>query len=190
MGDVAAVEPVTPIVGVIFRDAAVVDACLPALEKLLGLRGLVSQDFPFDRTSHYEAEMGTGLKRRFYSFDALHDPARLADWKLQTNRVEAQAAERFESRRPINLDPGYINGAKLVLASVKGLAHRVYIGSGIYAEVTLSYRRGQWIKRDYTFPDFVSGCYDDFLRKVRARHRKLRRESEPDFAGEDQFAAC
>jgi len=57
-----------------------------------------------------------------------------------------------------------------VLASVKGLAHRVYIGRDIYAEATMSFRNGQWIKRDYTFPDFASGVYDAFLCKARERH--------------------
>ncbi len=173
MGKIVPAPPVTPILGVIFRDPAVVDECMLWIERLLGDVDLVSPDFPFDLTDHYEPEMGPNLVRRFYSFECVTDPEMLADWKVQTNRLEEEAAVRFGEYRPLNLDPGYVNGAKLVLASVKGLAHRVYIGSGIHAEVTMSYRAGAWLKRDYTFPDFAAGRYDGFFSKVRARHLEL-----------------
>lgn len=173
MGEIVPVQPVTPILGVLFRDARVADDCLLWIEKLLGEVGLASEDFPFDSTNHYAEEMGSGLLRRFYSFDRLADPAMLADWKVQTNRLEAEAAGREGSRRPLNLDPGYITGARLVLASVKGLAHRVYVGRGIYAEVTMSYRRDEWMKRDFTFPDFATGRYDEFFKQARERHLML-----------------
>jgi hypothetical protein len=173
MGEIVPVQPVTPILGMIFRDSRVADDSLIWIEKLLGDVGLVSDDFAFNATDHYVEEMGSGLLRRFYSFDRLADPALLADWKVQTNRLEAQAAVRESGRRPLNLDPGYITGARLVLASVKGLAHRVYVGRGIYAEVTMSYRRDEWLKRDYTFPDFADGRYDDFFKQARERHLML-----------------
>ncbi|MBX3459069.1 MAG: DUF4416 family protein [Planctomycetes bacterium] len=173
MGKIVPVQPVTPILGVLFRDPVVVDDAMLWIERLLGEPDLVSPDYPFDLTDHYEPEMGGDLKRRFYSFETLADPEMLADWKIQANRLEEESASRFGEYRPINLDPGYINGAKLVLASVKGLAHRVYIGRGIHAEVTMSFRSGEWLKRDYTFPDFAAGRYDEFFSKVRARHLAL-----------------
>lgn len=170
MGRVVPPQPVTPILGVIYRDASAVDDALMWIEHLMGEVELSSEEFPFDLTDHYEGEMGKDLKRRFFSFDRLADPGMLSEWKLQTNKLEEQCAQRFGEHRPINLDPGYISGAKLVLASVKGLAHRVYIGQGISAEVTMSFRDGEWIKRDYTFPDFAAGRYDAFFSKVRERH--------------------
>ena len=170
MGRIVPVQPVTPILGVIYRDVSMVDDALMWIEHLMGDIDLHSDEYPFDLTDHYESEMGGNLKRRFYSFDRLADPLMLAEWKVQTNQLEEQAAQRYGEYRPINLDPGYINGAKLVLGSVKGLAHRVYIGQGISAEVTMSYRDGDWIKRDYTFPDFKTGRYDTFFSKARERH--------------------
>lgn len=162
-----------PLLGVLFRDDAVVDDALIWAEKLLGDVGLVSADTPFDATDHYDEEMGTGLRRRFYCFDRLAHPELLADWKVQTNQIEDQLAARFGQLRPINLDPGYINGAMLVLASVKSLGHRVYIGRGIYAEATMTFRRGDWVKRDYTFPDFKSSRYDEFFCQARERYLVL-----------------
>jgi hypothetical protein len=180
VGSVVPVQPVTPILGVLFRDPVVVDETLIWIEKLLGDVGLTSQDFPFDLTDHYEREMGPGLLRRFYSFDTPASPDLLADWKLETNHLEGQAAARFGQKRPINLDPGYITGSTVVLASVRSLAHRVYIGRGIHAEATMTYRRGEWVKRDYTFPDFASGRYDEFFSRVRERHLLLTGKQQQD----------
>lgn len=170
MGRIVPPQPVTPILGVIYRDTAIVDDALMWIEHLMGDLDLASDEWSFDLTDHYAGEMGDNLKRRFFTFNRPADPDMLSEWKVQTNQLEDQMAERYGEYRPVNLDPGYITGAKLVLASVKGLAHRVYVGQGISAEVTMSYRDGRWIKRDYTFPDFKEGRYDAFFSKVRERH--------------------
>jgi hypothetical protein len=170
MGRIVPVQPVTPILGVLYRDVSVVDDVLIWVEKLMGDVVTTSPEWPFDMTDYYTPEMGGGLKRRFYLFDRLSDPSLLSQWKVQTNKLEEQAAQRMGEQRPVNLDPGYISGAKLVLASTKAHAHRIYIGQGILAEVTLTYNNGVWVKRDYTFPDFASGRYDEFLSKAREQH--------------------
>ncbi len=69
--------------------------------------------------------------------------------------------------RAVNIDPGYIDGARLILASTKDHAHRIWLRDGIYAEVTMRYRFKKWASFDYTFPDFRSGVYDNFLTQVR-----------------------
>jgi hypothetical protein len=170
MGRIVPVQPVTPILGVIYRDGAVVDDALMWVERMMGEVALASPEWDFDLTDYYMHEMGDGLKRRFYLFDRLADPSVLSQWKVQANQLEDRAAQRVGEQRPVNLDPGYISGAKLVLASTKGLAHRIYIGQGISAEVTMTFRNGEWIKRDYTFQDFASGRYDEFFSKARELH--------------------
>ena len=74
----------------------------------------------------------------------------------------------------MNLDVGYVTEAKLVLASMKDFAHRVYLGAGVHAEVTLLYRGGGWMSLEWTFPDYASGRYDTFLTGA----RRLLREGE------------
>ena len=105
--------------------------------------------------------------------------------KLATNQVEAAfAAEARPAgrpphapQRPLNLDPGYVTESKLVLASTKDFAHRVYLGDGIYAEVTLTYAGGRWRPHEHTFPDYASGAYDSFLARAReALRRQLGRK--------------
>jgi hypothetical protein len=129
----------------------------------------VSDTFPFDDTDYYGPEMGDGLRRRFLCFAGGFDPADLADAKLRTNEVEAELAVERDGRtaRRVNLDPGYVTGAKLVLASAKDAGHRVYLRDGIHAEVTLAFRRASCARFPWTYPDFRSGRYDAFLLKVR-----------------------
>ena len=69
--------------------------------------------------------------------------------------------------RPLNLDPGYLTLGKLVLASTKDFAHRIYLSRGIYAEVTLQYRHRRWEHHQYTFPDYRREDYQQFFSECR-----------------------
>jgi hypothetical protein len=104
------------------------------------------------------------------------DPGRLVDFKLQANDWEEQYSSlaRHSCVRPLNLDPGYVTPAKLVLASTKDYAHRIYLGRGIYAEITLFYRQRAWQAHEWTFPDYRRADYHDFLNRCR---EYLRRQS-------------
>ncbi len=121
--------------------------------------------------------MGSPLYRRWVAFERLAAPDALAEAKLTTNAIEADlAAERAAGApRPINLDPGYLDLARLVLASMKDHAHRIYLGRGVYAEITLLYQSRRWQKLPWTFPDFASGRYDAFLTAARGRLQAARR---------------
>jgi hypothetical protein len=113
--------------------------------------------------------MGEGLKKQFFAFERLIDPGALAGIKRQTNEWEAEyaALARHPEPRPLNLDPGYITAAKLVLASTKDHAHRIYLCDGIFAEVTLSYRAGQWQPLEWSYPDYRRDDYQSFFTRCR-----------------------
>ena len=100
----------------------------------------------------------------FLCFPGLVNAGGLADWKRQAIEIESMSRKPV---RAVNIDPGYIDGARLVLASTKDHAHRIYLRDGIFAEVTMRYRFRKWAAFDYTFPDFASGVYDEFLLRVR-----------------------
>lgn len=166
-------------------DTAHFAAARPLLEEFFGPVELESPSYPFDVTDYYSATMGPGLQRKFLVFERLADPGLLADWKLATNDMEtalrAQAhaaaaqAGRLLPARPVNLDMGYLTASKLVLASTKDFAHRLYLRDGIYAEITLAFRGDAWVSHQFTFPDFRSGRYDAFLTQARDQHlHKLR----------------
>jgi hypothetical protein len=141
------------------------------LKKLFGPIDVRSDTLPFDFTDYYREEMGEGLRRRFVSFVDLVDPAAIVSVKLLTNSLEAAlgVVDHGRLRRKVNLDPGYVTAAKLVLATTKDFAHRVYLGDGIYAEVTLAFTKDGHRFFDWTYPDFKSGLYNTFFADVRRR---------------------
>lgn len=135
----------------------------------------VSGAFPFVWTNYYK-DIAPELDRRFFSYPGLYPFSNLSDWKLFTCCLEAKTG----ATRRVNLDPGIIDGARLVLASTKGHAHRIYLRNSIFAEITLCRRKGRWTSFFYTFPDFKSGAYDNWLEAVREdwkRDNKLRMEA-------------
>ncbi len=139
---------------------------------------LASELFDFVETDYYEPTMGSGLKKVFWVFERLADPGDLAEIKRQTNAWEAsytQASDREETR-PLNLDPGYLTEAKLVLASTKDHAHRMYLARGIFAEVTLHYQSRRWQTSDWTFPDYQRDDYQRFFTECREYLRQRLRD--------------
>lgn len=168
MADIRKVPEVKLVCGLIAGSEEWRRRGVEALVAAYGPTDLESAVLPFDCTDYYEAEMGPGLLRQFVSFTRLIDPASLADVKLHTNAMEKQwTAPGPGLRRRVNLDPGYITPAKLVLATTKDFAHRIYLHSGIYAEVTLNFTKTGFRHFDWTYPDFKSGRYDAFLSAVR-----------------------
>ena len=159
------------ICGMISAETHLFDAAADALAEAFGPVEQTGEVMAFDFTHYYDAEMGSPLWRRFVSFAGPHAPDILADAKLRTNAIERRFADQRAGcggpPRPVNLDVGYVEAAKLVLASMKNFSHRVYLRDGVYAEVTMTYRRGRWEPLAWTFPDYRSGRYDGFLSAVR-----------------------
>lgn len=150
------------------------DVCT-RLERIWGKPERVSESFPFTWTNYYD-DIAPALDRVFLSYPGLYPISLLADWKLESGAVEAETGELFHKRRRVNIDPGTIDGARLLLASTKGQAHRVYLRDGIFCEVTLCRRKGHWESFFYTFPDFKSGIYDKWLETVREDWKKELRD--------------
>lgn len=141
---------------------------------------LASERFAFRETDYYEPTMGPGIQKTFWAFERLIAPERLVELKLATNDWEAEYAAigRHAEPRPLNLDPGYLTRAKLVLASTKDHAHRIYLDRGIFAEVTLHFSHGRWQPRDWTFPDYRREDYQAFFTKCREELRRCEERGE------------
>lgn len=158
------------ITGILFPNDELLNWSIEKLSELWGEPELVSNSVPFDKTDYYH-EIAPELSRVFLCFPGLVNPEGLADWKHQAIGIEALSRQPV---RAVNIDPGYVDGARLVLASTKDHAHRIYLRDGIFAEVTMRYRFGKWQNFDYTFPDFASGVYDEFFENVRRIWRRDR----------------
>ena len=157
------IPKVKRITGILFPDNERFAWSIERLTEIWGKPELVSSPVPFDKTDYYH-DIAPALSRVFVCFPDMVNPEGLADWKHQAIALEAQSRQPV---RAVNIDPGYVDGARLVLASTKDHAHRIYLRDGIFAEVTMRYRFGKWQSFDYTFPDFASGVYDEFLSGVR-----------------------
>ncbi|MCD4825308.1 MAG: DUF4416 family protein [Phycisphaerae bacterium] len=163
-------DKVKLICGMISASESLLAEAQERLAAAYGPADIVSETWQFDFTDYYEEQMGANLLRRFVAFEWLIDPGELADIKRATNALEDEfaAAGGGDVSRPINLDPGYIAPSKLILASMKDFSHRIYLGGGVYAEITLMWRSG-WQSLAWTFPDYGSGRYDEFLTDARTR---------------------
>jgi hypothetical protein len=147
--------------GIIASDAKTSDAALAALEKKLGKIDLRSETVPFDFTSYYNPEMGEGLERFWISFEPLIFADELPEIKVFTNSVEDSFST--DLKRRVNIDPGYLNPANVILASTKDFSHRIYLSKGIYGEVTLIYKKEDFIKLPWSYPDYLSPAAKKFL---------------------------
>ncbi|HZZ27307.1 MAG TPA: DUF4416 family protein [Pirellulales bacterium] len=170
MGQANQAAPVLSILAAFSRHEQALAWARETAEAHWGPMALASPAFEFTETEYYTTTMGAGLKKQFFAFEQLIDPARLVDFKLQSNQWEAQyaALEKHAELRPLNLDPGYITLAKLVLASTKDHSHRIYLGRGIFAEITLSFRSGGWQPSEWTYPDYRRADFQRFFDDCRA----------------------
>jgi len=172
MGKIRQPNDVKLFVGILIS----VPELLPQVEARLATQfgeiDLRSGPYPFDSTHYYDAEMSHSIQRFFLAFTDLIQPATLADIKVTTNEIESSLAQTVTTvRRPVNLDPGYLEQAKLVLASTKNFYHRILLAKGIYAEITQHFENGTWQNFPWTFPDFRAGRYNEFFLLMRDRYR-------------------
>jgi hypothetical protein len=166
--------PVKLIIGLIFAPEAPIVVIRQQLEAIYGPIDQETALLPFVATNFYEREMGPALQRLFWSFDVLIAAETLAGMKHETNAIEqtyAVDAGQVRHRR-VNLDPGYVDLAKLVLATTKDRQHRLYLSRGIYAEVTLRFTGGRFVPWEWTYPDYRTPEYLAFFDAVRRRYRQ------------------
>ena len=138
------------------------------LQQAFGPVDLVGPWFDFNLTDYYRSEMGAPLHRRMLAFKDLIEQERLAEIKHRTNRIEDHFGG--DAGRRINIDPGYMVHERFVLASAKNFSHRIYIGRGIYADLTLVYTKGAFQSLPWTYPDYKDTKMTLFLNRIRNKY--------------------
>jgi len=173
-------EPVLLVVAAFSQHASALEWARQRLARAFGPVALIGPTYEFKQTAYYQPTMGTELRKQLLVFRELVTADALAAIKLQTNAMEAELAGRdgYAEPRPLNLDPGILSLGKFMLATTKDQAHRVYLGEGIYAEVTLRYQAGTfepwpWTYADYRLPDVLL-----FLQQAREYYRARLQEAE------------
>ena len=147
------------------------DRIYSILEGEFGRIAMTSSSFLFTETDYYTSEMGSDLTRVWLGFRKLIEQDDIVDLKLRTNRLEEGLA--VDGKRRVNLDPGYLTPGKVVLASTKDNQHRVYLGRGIYGEVTLRYRGGSYRPWEWTYRDYRREEAVRFFNDLRGHYRSI-----------------
>ncbi len=156
------------IASLIYADPGACAHARRSLTRRTGPEDYVSPEFPFDRTSYYAKEMGAGLRRVFVSYSPLILRDELPDIKTFAHTVEVDTVR--EGNRTVNIDPGYITPENLILSTFKGFSHRLYLGRGVFAEVTLIYEHGGFRPLRWTYPDYASPEVVEIMNGIRARY--------------------
>lgn len=159
--------PAKLIVGLLFRTVDVQLRVLELLSEHYGTMDLLTEPIPFSFTTYYEREMGPGLLRQVAGFEDLVNPADLPDIKLATNQIELELS--VQGKRTVNVDPGILTEERLILASGKNFTHRIYLRSGIYADLTLIYQKGAYRPLEWTYADYREPTLLQFLKAAKGK---------------------
>jgi hypothetical protein len=162
------------IVSVLYPGGACLLPAWTAMEKLWGPLDFLSEVLPFNYTDYYEGEMGRPLFRRWATFKPLVAQDRLVKVKWQCLRMEDRWSR--EGKRSLNLDPGLITAERLVLATGKNYSHRLYLGKGIFGDLTLIFQKGSFHPLPWTYPDYQTTDSIWIFNKIRERYlREIKR---------------
>jgi len=161
-------------IAVLYGEAAALEPALASCGAALGPFDYQSEVFPFKVTRYYEEELGPNLKRRFFSIGKLISAGELGRLKTVTNIIEEKLSR--DGKRTVNLDLGYLDFDKVVLASAKYNWQKIYSSHGFYADLTLCYRKGAFHPLEWSFPDFKLPTYYSALLEIRNRYKAQVRE--------------
>ena len=168
MSDPQPAEAVKLIASLFSGDRRLLGDAVQTLSERYGRADFVSAPALFDYTDYYVKEFGGSLIRRFVAFERLIRPGFLPEIKQWTNALEGRLSA--EGQRRVNIDPGYLAKAHLILATGKGYTHRPYLRNGIYADLTLIYRDKTFHPLPWTYPDYAGGEVIAMLSRIREKY--------------------
>ena len=169
----APVQPPLPVkyfIAALFSDKAQLDRAREMIVEKWGEIDFEGTDHLFDVTDYYASEMGSSVYRRNLSVEKLYMPDVIVEMKLWCNECE-QLLSR-EGKRLVNLDAGYLDHNKVLLASAKEAGQKVYLDKGIYADLAGRYKAGKYQPFEWSFPDYRDGRYDSELLEMRSTYMK------------------
>jgi hypothetical protein len=174
MGRIKLPYPIKLICGLLAADRIRLDRAKVVLSEWFGSIDRESELIPFDFTDYYQKEIGPSLIRQYISFKELIAPEGLAAIKLTTNRLEDDFREG--GKRKVNLDPGYLDLSKMVLATTKDATYRVYLKDGIYAQSTYFFQSGTYRPWEWTYADYRTRVALNFFNQARDAYKRQWRQ--------------
>lgn len=170
MAEIRIIEPEKLVAGFIYNEDGAYREAAALVAGRYGEADFESAPIDFTVTGYYDEEIGFPLFKRIVSYKKLLMPDKLAEVKVFTNSIEDRLRDSTAKRR-VNIDPGLLTMGKFILATAKNHQHRIYIGSGIWAEVTLRYREGGFAGWEWTYRDYLNPQYLLCFEKIREIYR-------------------
>ena len=168
-------QPVKGFAGITFSEAVNLEKVLEPLQLQLGRIDQMSEIFTFDPfTDFYQVEMGSPLKKVFVAFAATVQADFLPEMKHISNKLENEFL--VKGNRIVNIDPGYLTQAKVVLATTKDYSHRIYLTKGIFGDLHLVYKDRSYQSQPWTYPDYQQTLVISFFNTLRESFRKQHSE--------------
>lgn len=161
--------PVKLFIGILYNNTDLLERALHLITTKFGEIDYRSPAFEFTITDYYKEEIGWPIHRKFISLKKLINPGEIARIKIATNQIEEQMA--VAGKRKVNLDPGYMDYNKVILASAKYNSQKIYLDLGIYADPTLWYEKGEFKPYPFAFPDFKTDLYNTTFLHIRALYK-------------------
>lgn len=173
MADIHTPQKVNLFFAILVSDVSHLNCVREKIEDKFGKIDIESTILDFTHTNYYKEEMGDEIKRVFFSMKNLIDSASIVEIKKWSNEIEKKISDEKQNivKRPVNIDPGYVELSKVVLASTKNYFHRIHLKGGIYAEVTLHFKEGTFQSFEWTYPDYKSLEYITFFNKLRKLYK-------------------
>lgn len=170
MGEIRPPRPVMLFASIIYNSEAILQQAIDMLEERIEKISDKTMNMPFKHTDYYSEEMGLDLFRIFVLFDNLVERECLVETKLKTNSIEKVLS--MGNKRQVNIDPGYISLENIILATTKNYTHRIYLGNGIYADLTLIYNKGTYRPLEWTYPDYGSSDIISIFNRWREYYKR------------------
>ena len=172
MGKIIIPEKAIVFCGVLYNKNVDIEKIEEVVVKYFGKILFKSTTFEFTETSYYDDEIGKPIYRIFFAIDKLIEQDRIVELKLLSNKLEEEYFT-FDGKRKVNIDPGYVTKAKVVLPTTKNFQHRIYLRNGIFAEITLRWRKGSFSEWEWTFRDYRRAESINFFNRLREYYRKV-----------------
>jgi len=174
-------EPVKLFAAILYENSGLLDKAVELLMEKWGETDFISEPQPFNVTDYYEKEMGKSLKRVLVSFRTIGDASLLETWKRESISIENYLKDS-NGNRAVNIDTGYIDFDKIVLASTKRGPYKIYLKDGMWADMVLHYEKGSYSPFIWSFADFKDGRYIKdclHIRELYKKGRKLLQQTTP-----------
>ncbi len=168
-----------PFVGIITADLDLVEKVTEAMSPRLGKSRSSFTPMPFIQSDYYRSEMGDNLMRTWLSFEKILGQDELIWYKLEAMDIEARFLNERGGRK-VNVDPGLLTLNNLILTTRKNAGHRIYLGDGVFVELTLVYQSKRFQPLPWTYPDYQQPDVLIFFGDLRNELKSQLRSGEAD----------